>query len=108
MLRFGETKVGKEKFYVVKKPIKTCDINFDNIAISKLAETRNHYKYLIGYLDETITQLVLILPKISGYVKTFKKKGGNKNKHNKLMSLCIGDNKLLEKYKTIWAKIEDV
>ena len=30
------------------------------------------------------------------------------NKNNKLMSLSIGDDQLLEKYKTIWAKIEDL
>ena len=30
--------------------------------------------YLTGYLDKTIRPLVLIMPKISGYVKTFKVK----------------------------------
>ena len=35
--------------------------------------------------------LVLILPKMSRYFKTF----------------CMGDERLLEKYKTIWTKIED-
>ena len=41
---------------------------------------------------------------MSGYVKTFKVKKGN----NKLMSLRIDDEKLLEKYKTICTKIEDL
>ena len=45
--------------------------------------------------------LVLILPKMSGYVKTFKVKDGDKDKNNKLMFFCIDDEKLLEKYKTI-------
>ena len=48
---------------------------------------------MIGYLDEVIKLLVLILPKMSGYTKT---------------CLCIDDNKLLGKYKTIWSKIEDL
>ena len=39
-----------------------------------------------GYLDDVITSLVLILPKMSGYVKTFKDKSRDKNKNNKLMS----------------------
>ena len=52
-------------------------------------------------------QLVLILPKMSEYVKTFKVKDENNDKRNKLMSFCIYDDKLLEKYKTIWTKIED-
>ena len=29
-------------------------------------------KYLIGYLDKVIRPLALLLPKMSGYVKTFK------------------------------------
>ena len=45
---------------------------------------------------------------MSGYVKTFKVKDGENNKSNKLMSLRIIDEMLLEKYKTIWTKIEDV
>ena len=43
---------------------------------------------------------------MSGYVQTFKDRGVDKNKNNKLMSLHIGDGKLLEKYKTIWTKIK--
>ena len=42
------------------------------------------------------------------YFKTFKDKSRDKNKNNKLMSLLIDDNKPLEKYKTIWTKIEDL
>ena len=37
------------------------------------------------------------MPKTSGYVKAFKVK----DKNNKLMSLCVDDGKLLEKYKAI-------
>ena len=43
---------------------------------------------------------------MSEYVKTFKDKGGDKNKNNQLMSLRIDDDKLLEKYKTIWTKLK--
>ena len=52
--------------------------------------------------------LHLILPKMSGYVKTFKFMEGDKDKNNKLMSFCKDDEKLLEKYKTIQTKIEDL
>ena len=41
---------------------------------------------------------------MSGYVKTF----NVKDKNNKLMSFRIDDKKLLEKYKAIWSKIEDL
>ena len=92
MLRFGETKVA----------IWNVDVN--NIVISKLVETKNNSKYLIGYLDKVTRLLVLILPKISGYIKTFKVK----DKNNILMYFRIDDDKLLEKYKTVWNKIEDL
>ena len=39
---------------------------------------------------------------------TFKAKSRDKNKNNKLMPLRLDDDKLLEKYKIIWAKIEDL
>ena len=41
------------------------------------------------------------MPKMRGYVKTFKVKEGDKDKNNKLMSLHIDDEKLLEKFKAI-------
>ena len=56
---------------------------------------------MIGYLDKTIRPLVLIMPKMSGYVKTLKVKEGNK-----LMYFRIYDEKLLEKYEAICSKIE--
>ena len=105
MLRFDKIKVAKEEFYVAKKLINAWDVNVDNIVISKLAETK---KYFIGYLDDLIRPLVLILPKMSGYIKTFSDKDWDKNMNNKLMSLRIDDDKLLEKYQTISIKIEDL
>ena len=60
---------------------------------------------MIGYIGEVITPLVLISPKMGGYVKTFKVKNGDKDNY-KLMSFHIYDGKLLEKYKTIGTKIE--
>ena len=45
---------------------------------------------------------------MSGYVKIFKVKDGDKDENNKLMSFHIDDEKLLEKYKTIWTKIQDL
>ena len=66
-----------------------------NIIILNLTETNNNSKYLIGHLDdEVIEPLVLILDKMSGYVKRLKAKDGNKD--NKLMSFHIDDEKLLE------------
>ena len=77
--------------------------NVDNTVISKLVETKTNSKYLIRYLDKVIRPSVLILPKMSGYVQTFKVK----DKSNELMSFHIGEEKLLEKYKTIWTKKQE-
>ena len=63
MLRFGETKVTKEKFYAAKKSVKVWDGNVDNTVISKLVKTKTNSKCLIGYLDKAIRPLVLIMPK---------------------------------------------
>ena len=59
---------------------------------------------MIGYLDKYIRPLVLIMPKIRGYVKAFKVE----DKLNKWMSFLVDGEKLLEKYKAIWTKIEDL
>ena len=60
--------------------------------------------FWVGYSDKVVRSLVLVLPKMSGYVKTFKVKDGDKDKNYKLMSFYIDDEKLLEKYKTIWTE----
>ena len=59
---------------------------------------------MIGYLDEDIRGLVLIIPKTSGYVKTLKVE----DKNNELMFSYIVYDKILPKYKAIWTKIEDL
>ena len=71
---------------------------------------KNNSKSLSGYSGDVIWPFVLILPKMSGYVRTFKNKDGHKdeNKNKKFMSFSINDDTLLKKYKTIWAKIEDL
>ena len=53
--------------------------NVNNIVISKLVKTKTNSKYFIGNLDKTVRPLVLIMRKMSGYVKTFKVKDGDKD-----------------------------
>ena len=96
--RSGETKVTKEKFCASK--------NGDNIVILKLVKTKTNFNYLIGYLDKAIRPLFLIVPKMSGYVKTFKVKDGDKHKNNKLMSFCIDDEKLLTNIKLFGIRLK--
>ena len=61
---------------------------------------------MTGYLDKVIRPLVLKMHKRNWYVKTFKVKDGNKDKDNK--SFYLDEDKLLEKYKAIWTKTEDL
>ena len=65
-----QAKEAKEIFYEAQIPLKIQDVNIDNIIISKLVETKNNSKYLIGDLHEVIRPLVLILPKpqMSGWI----------------------------------------
>ena len=61
------------------------DVNVENIVISILVKTKTNSKYLIGIdFDKAIRSLVLIMPKMSGYVKTFQVKEGDKDKNNKI------------------------
>ena len=84
-----------------KKTVKSWNVNVNNIVISKIIKAKTNSKYLTGYLDKAIGPLVLIMPKMSGYVKIFKVKDGDEVKINKLMSFRIDDEKLLKKYKAI-------
>ena len=95
--------IAKEKFYAGNRPINIWDVNVDNIVILKLVKTKTNSKNLIGYLDKTIRPLLLIMPKMSRYFKTFKVK----EVHNILMFFLIDDEKLLQKDKGIWTKIQD-
>ena len=45
---------------------------------------------------------------MSGHVKTFKVKQIDEDKNNIFMTFRTEDEKLLEKYKTIWTKIEEL
>ena len=47
-----------------------------------------------------------MFPKMSGYFATFKVKDVDNDKSNKLMYFSIDNEKVLEKYETIWSKIE--
>ena len=55
---------------------------------------KTNSQYLTGYLDKAVKPLVLIMPKMSGYVKTFKVKDEDKDKSSKLMSSGIDDENL--------------
>ena len=51
------------------------------MVIPKLVTTKTNSKYWIGYLDQVIRWLVLILHKMSRYIKAFQDKDRDKNKN---------------------------
>ena len=83
-LSFVETRIKEEQFYSAKKPINVCYLKTNNIVISIFVKTNSHSKYLIKYLGKNARTLILILPKITGYVKN-----------------SLANEKLLQKCKTI-------
>lgn len=95
MLRFGNTNVAKKKVGA-KMSMQILDVDVEKIIISKLVKRKDNSKYLTVYLDDVLRPLVLISPKMNGYVKVFIEKCGDKNKNRKSMSLCIDKDKLLE------------
>ena len=97
MVKCGKTEIALKKLYAAKKTIKIWNLNVDNIVILKSVNKKTNSKYFIGYLDKDIRPLFLIMPKISGYVKTFK----IEDKSNKLMSFSIDDEKSLVNYKAV-------
>ena len=68
IVKFGRTNC-KRNFFCCKKLMKILDVNVNNIVISKLVKTKTNFKYLIGYLNQDIRPLVLIMAKISGNIK---------------------------------------
>ena len=70
-----EREIAKEKFYATKRPMKIWYVNVNHIVISKLVKTKTDPKYLVGLkFNKAIRPLVLVMPKMSGYVKTLKLK----------------------------------
>ena len=68
MLRFGETKLTKEKLYTANMPTNMLDVSVDNIVENNNKKNNNNWKkanskYLVGYLDKAIRPIVLIRPK---------------------------------------------
>ena len=98
MVKLANGEIVKEKFYATKKSLKVQIVNVDNILSQNQLKQKTNSKYLIGYLDTDIRPLILIMSKMSRYVKTFKVEDRCKFKNNKLMSFRIDDDKLLQRY----------
>ena len=99
-----ETKKSTKKdIYNNKKQFNIKDTDTNKISISKPVSycKNNMKKYIIGYNDNTIISLQLLLPKMMGYLNIFE--DGTRK-----MSFFTDNNGFLERYTKIWEKISDL
>ena len=75
-------------------------MDISKIVFNKVSFDKKGFKYFIGYKDdEKVKPLCIMLPKMSGYTKSFNE--------TKYMSILIKEDELLEKYNKIWYKVKD-
>ena len=74
------------------------NIDVNNTILSESVQMKKGFKCLYGCLDDFIRSLILIMPKTSEYVTNFI--------DNKIFLYCDGE--LLEKYKNIWSKTDEL
>ena len=95
--KFGDKEVHKKEFYSAKQAISLDSVDLNKIVVSskcKIDDTA--YKYLCGYLNNDVTQpLLVILPQMNGYIKYFDDGGKN-------MSFVTDNKEVYEKYNKIW------
>ena len=96
-VKLGDKEVDKKEFYSSKQAISLDSVDLSKIVVSnkwKIHDTI--YKYLCGYLNNDVIQLLcVILPQMNGYIKYFDDGGKN-------MSFVTDDEKIYEKYNEIW------
>ena len=101
-LKFNNIRLNKKEFHKSKEPIDLMSVNVDQIVVSdKFKHNNEGFKYFIGYQeDEIVKPLCIILPQMSGYIKYFENGGKN-------MSFLIKNDRVVDKYNTIWDKIKE-
>ena len=100
--KFNNIRLNKKTFHKSKESIDLFSVNVDQIVVSdKFKHNNKDFKHFIGYQKGKIVKpLCILLPQMSGYIKSFE--NGDKN-----MSFLIKDNKVWNKYDTIWEVIKD-
>ena len=94
--------MSKGKFYESKKGIKWAGVDCSKIAVSdKIKGNNETVKYFIGYMDEDVVPLCLILPQMSGWIKYFENYGKN-------MSFKTDEDWIYLKYNEIWNRVKEL
>ena len=102
-INFNNEKINKKAFYNNKKQFDIQQIDTNKILISEPEPygKKNAIKYIIGYNDNVIRPLRILLPKMIGYIKYFED-------DKKTMSSVVDDAELFIKYTEIWNKMRDL
>ena len=92
-LKLNNIRLNKKKFHKSEQWIDLKSVNINQIVVSdKFKHSDEGFKYFIGYQeDEIIKPLCIILPQMSGYIKSFE--NGKKN-----MSLMVKEDNMLDKF----------
>ena len=98
---FKDKGINKKDFYNNKKQFKIKEIDINKILIYEPESYGKimQKKYIVGYSDDAIRPLRILLPQMIGYVKCFD--------DNKAMSFVADDKELLKEYTKVWEKIRD-
>ena len=96
-IKFGDKEINKKEFYSSKQAISLDYVDLHNIVVSNKWKINDiTYKYLCGYLNNDVIQLLcVILPQMNGNIKYFDDGGKN-------MSFVTDDEEIYEKYNEIW------
>ena len=101
-INFRDKKVKKSDFYKNKKVNRIDDTDVNKILISKKEpyDTKNSFKYFIGYNDnDVIRPLCIRLPQMTGYARKFDETA--------MMSFRVKNKQLLKGYNKIWEKLKN-
>ena len=73
VIDFQDKKINKKDFDEKKKQFKIKDIDINKILISEPESygKKNAKKYIIGYSDNVIRPLRILLPQMTGYINCF-------------------------------------
>ena len=101
ILKYNNIKMDQKSFHKFIEPIDLLSVDTDQIVVSDRFKHNNEgFKYLIGYGNELVYPLRIILPKMSGYIRYFENGGKN-------MSSLIKGDEVWNKYDKIWDVIKN-
>ena len=101
ILKFNNFIMDKKTFHKLKEPIDLLSVNIDQIVVfDKFKNNNEGFKYFIGYWNELVVPLCIILPQMSGYIKYFE--NGSIN-----MSFLIKEDEVWNRYDQVWDAIKD-